>query len=400
MIHIKEHLTTPVKGSFDLIIAGGGIAGISAAVAAKRCGVEKALIIEKGISLGGLATNGLIGWYEPLCDGMGHRLIHGISEELFRLAVAYGYDTLPAAWKGFPEFADTRKRCSSFFSPAIFSLALDELVASLDITVLFDTRYCHPLMNGNHCRGLIVEGTEGRFALTAPFIIDTTGDARIFKDAGVPCEEGENWLSFIGYYSDLAMAKKASETGSIFDSYRWLHAGADLWGNGYPEGKAPLVVSDSESLTDFVRTGRRLLFEKVRGQDRSSRDIISLPSLPQLRKTRRVIGNETLAEEDEGKGCSTSIGVCGDFTKAGKVYEIPFGTLWNNKVPNLLTAGRSISSAGWAWDVTRVIPVAAVTGQAAGAAAALCIKGDTDLPGLDINQLQQTLEGHQVRLHR
>ena len=68
------------KENYDVIVVGGGIAGISAAVAAARQGVS-VLLIEKGLNLGGLSTSGLISWYEPLCDGKGKQMIFGISEE-------------------------------------------------------------------------------------------------------------------------------------------------------------------------------------------------------------------------------------------------------------------------------------------------------------------------------
>ena len=79
------------KDDYDVIVVGGGIAGIAAAVAASRTGA-KTLLMEKQVNLGGLATVGLISWYEPLCDGKGKQLIFGIGEELIKLSVKYGFD--------------------------------------------------------------------------------------------------------------------------------------------------------------------------------------------------------------------------------------------------------------------------------------------------------------------
>ena len=73
------------KGGFDVIVVGGGIAGIAASVAASRAGAS-VLLVEKGINLGGLATSGLISWYEPLCDGKGTQMVYGIAEELIKLS--------------------------------------------------------------------------------------------------------------------------------------------------------------------------------------------------------------------------------------------------------------------------------------------------------------------------
>ena len=92
---------------------------------------------------------------------------------------------------------------------------------------------------------------------------------------------------------------------------------------------------------------------------------------------------------------SDSIGMTGDWRKRGPVYEIPFGTLHGNEVKNLLAAGRDISVTDAMWDITRVIPPCAVTGQAAGAAAAL----GSDFTKLSVAELQESLVRQGVKLH-
>ena len=82
---ISDKREIQVKENYDLIVVGGGIAGISASVSASRNGLN-VLLIEKQINLGGLATTGLISWYEPLCDGQGNQVVFGIAEELIKLA--------------------------------------------------------------------------------------------------------------------------------------------------------------------------------------------------------------------------------------------------------------------------------------------------------------------------
>jgi len=82
---------------YDVIVCGGGIAGISAALASSRMG-QKVCLIERSALLGGLSTSGLIHWYEPLCDGLGHQLINSNAEELLRYAIKYGYHTLEDSW--------------------------------------------------------------------------------------------------------------------------------------------------------------------------------------------------------------------------------------------------------------------------------------------------------------
>ena len=81
---------TPVCcGDYDIIVVGGGVAGVSAALSAARED-KKVILLEKAVCLGGLATTGLINWYEPLCDSKGTKMIGGISEELLHASVKYG----------------------------------------------------------------------------------------------------------------------------------------------------------------------------------------------------------------------------------------------------------------------------------------------------------------------
>ena len=93
----------PVAGDYDVIVAGGGVAGIAAALAAARHGA-KTLLLERMYMLGGLATSGLVTVYLPLCDGAGHQVSFGLAEELLRLCVSHGFEasgrTQTAAFSG------------------------------------------------------------------------------------------------------------------------------------------------------------------------------------------------------------------------------------------------------------------------------------------------------------
>ena len=84
---LHEQLETPILETHSVIVAGGGIAGIAAALAAAREGAD-VLLIEREFLLGGLATLGLVTIYLPLCDGRGHQVSFGIAEELFRLSIS------------------------------------------------------------------------------------------------------------------------------------------------------------------------------------------------------------------------------------------------------------------------------------------------------------------------
>ncbi len=94
---MKEILFTknvPVKGKYDVIVAGAGVAGVAAALGAKRAG-KKVLLIEKTITPGGLATIGLVNFFVPMCNGRGTVIIKGMAEEFLRLSIKYGFDSIP-----------------------------------------------------------------------------------------------------------------------------------------------------------------------------------------------------------------------------------------------------------------------------------------------------------------
>ncbi len=95
-------------GSYDVIVAGGGVAGIAAAVSAARAG-SKVLLVERMYAVGGLATLGLITIFLPLCDGNGHQLCYGLAEELLRLSISHGWERdYPATWMEESEHGEER----------------------------------------------------------------------------------------------------------------------------------------------------------------------------------------------------------------------------------------------------------------------------------------------------
>ena len=95
---IEMHESVELKGSADLLVCGGGVAGIAAAMAAARAG-KSVILFEKSVILGGLATIGLINFFVPMCNGRGTLIVKGIAEELFDLSAKYSYDTIPEDWK-------------------------------------------------------------------------------------------------------------------------------------------------------------------------------------------------------------------------------------------------------------------------------------------------------------
>ena len=363
------------KASYDVIVVGGGIAGVAASVAAIRKGAS-VLLIEKGFNLGGLATGGLISWYEPLCDGEGHQVIHGIAEELIKLSVKYGFENLPENWGGDGRCKPRNERYSTFYSPEIFSAALDDYVTGHGVNLLFDTLATYPVMDEGYCKGVIVENINGREYYETKVAIDATGTAVIMHRAGVPTVEGKNYMTYIAHWYDMEMVEKLNKDGDVCAFRKWMNTGSDMFGNGHPEGMELISGVTAEEITRYMIEGKKSLLRRISHKDNQRFDVMSVPDRPQLRTIRRIVGKCDFNAID-GEKYTESIGDCGDFRPSGKGkhYQIPFGALYNEKFENLLAAGRIISAPrGDGWEVARVIPVCALTGEMAGKAAALCAK--------------------------
>lgn len=389
----------PVKGSYDVLVAGGGVAGVSAALSASRAG-KKVLLLEKGAFLGGLATQGRINLFVPLCNGRGRQIIFGMAEELLRLAIRYGYDTLPAEWQAGEPVRATKERYMTRFSSGIFALALTEQVVSENIDLLFDCIATYPVMKGTHCEGVMTQSKSGRALYEAGVVIDTTGDADLLCLAGVPIVERENYLSYIADGITIDSCRKASESGKIQDAMVEMMGGcATLDGRHHPDNMPMFKGTTVEDISCYLIQNQRLLLEKIKDDDRFSRDILALPSMAQFRTTRRIDGDYTLSVDDQFRHFDDSIGTICDFDHRDIVYEVPYRCLVRHEFDNMITAGRSASADGYAWDVLRVIPPAILTGQAAGLAAAQALSENKPICSIHQKTLQHSLAQSGIQIH-
>lgn len=125
--------------------------------------------------------------------------------------------------------------------------------------------------------------------------------------------------------------------------------------------------------------------------------LTSIATIPQVRMTRRLAGNYTMTKADDHKRFADSVGMFGNWRASGvgEAYELPFSALYGKTIKNLAVAGRCISADDPMWDVTRVIPVCAVSGEAVGIAAAL----NQDFCDIDVLALQKRLTQNGVKLH-
>ncbi len=397
MDFINETSKVPVAGKYDVIVVGGGIAGVGAALAARRSGC-RVLIIEKSVVLGGLATLGFIAIYLPLCDGRGKKVTGGIAEELLYLSIKYGYDNLAPEWRD-GKGVGTKKRYTTVFSPPEFIYGLDELMAAEGIDLLFDTVFCRPVMKDNACQAVIVENKSGRSAYKAKMFIDASGDADLFFRGGAACVEEKNYLAYWFYSTNLERMKRAVEKKDVMKAISLEWRGSFRKDGSYTLGQKEYKGTNAKDVTRFILNGRKVLKKEIEKNREENGSLIALPGMAQFRRTRRVKGAYLLRERDALKHFDDSIGCTGHWLKPGIVYEIPYRTLVVRDFKNIFAVGRIISASGDAWEATRIIPPAVLTGQAAGTAAAMAIRKKCAAEEVPVANLQKNLQDRGVILH-
>jgi ribulose 1,5-bisphosphate synthetase/thiazole synthase len=397
MNHIIEvEKKTQIVDECDVLIAGGGIAGIAATLASARNGV-KTILIEKQCVLGGLATLGLVTVYLPLCDGMGNQVIYGIGEELLRLSIKYGYgDRYPNAWLDKKSVEERKKqRFMVQYNPHLFALAVEELLIDSGVKILYNTLICDVQIEKENAKisAVIVENNEGRFAIKTGAVVDSTGDANICKLAGINTEiyKKGNPLAAWYYYTSKAQIKLKQFGSADVPTEEVIacnHAPlSDIRYTG-------LSMLDTSNM--LISSHKAILSDVLENRINDITYMpVSIPAIPQVRMTRRIIGEYQMNKNDVFTNFDDSVGLTGDWRTRGPVYEIPFRSLYTKAMRNLITAGRCISVTDTMWDITRAIPTCAVTGEAAGTAAAI----SCNFANINMNKLQSQLQNQGVKLH-
>ena len=376
---------------YDLAVVGAGIAGVSAAVQAARCG-KKVVLIEKTVWCGGLATTGLIYIYLPLCDGNGRQATGGIAEELLHRSMKYGPGDVNPNWR-MNRNGSEYERFRNVFSPASMILALDEVLEENGIDLWLDTVAAGVRIEDGRLAALTVCNKSGIGEISADAFIDATGDAQLFRQCGVSCHDSNNALAVWA----LEFRRHEKDPGTF-----GCGLGDEVF--IFPKNSGSgLTGIDGRMVSRYMLDSRRILRERyaAQEQDRHDRYPLMLAGMPQLRRIWSIDAAHILGEDEAETEFEDSIGMAGDWRKAGPVWEIPYRSLYADDGPeNLIAAGRITGAAGDAWEITRVIPTAALTGQAAGMAAASSLDSGTSFRSLDVPALQKKLHDAGVFLRR
>ncbi len=274
--------TLPVIAGYDVLVAGGGIAGVAAAVAARRQGASVCLI-EKTAALGGLATLGNVIVWLPLCDGRGRQVIGGMGEELLRLSVHDLVRDVPTAhFRGVPPCweaggdPDMRKQVRFLveFNPSSYLFSLEKWAVDAGVSLLYDTRVCGLKRRGARLTHALVENKGGRQALAAKIFVDATGDADLCHLAGEETESLDSNVLCGWFYYLVDGTLRLDKCSNTFSPKLTQEGGVGPFFRG----------DDGRQVTDMVLGSRDLVRRRLVSCARATRALMS-SSLPPPRST-------------------------------------------------------------------------------------------------------------------
>ena len=418
----------PVLDQVDVLVVGGGPAGVGAAISAARLGA-KVLIVEQFNCLGGVATSGAhnhISQYNAWNDRSQH-IVGGIPDEIRQRMLARGFATYDGS-------------CFDFHVEGL-KLLLDEMAAEAGVEVLYYTFYAGTLKEGDAVIGGIIQNKSGRQAILAQRVIDCTGDGDAAFHAGAAFEQGRpqdgrcqpttlmftiggvDWPPVEAWRTSYQMRQvwlKAQADG-IMQPFQDVIMGfwhTDVLPDQVGVNMTHMINVDSTNarhLTDATIEGRRqahhlteVFRQVVPGMDKCY--LISTAPALGLRESRRIKGVVTITADDivQPREWPDSIGYGSFFIdihnpagpgmggqtwrpSAGFHYQIPYRALVPDKIDNLLVAGRCISADHVALGSLRIMVTCMVMGEAAGAAAVMSLHDEVTPRELDTARLGQQL---------
>jgi hypothetical protein len=434
---------TPVWGEYEVVVLGGGPAGIAAAVAAARAG-RRTLLVERYGFLGGMGTAAGVTNFCGLhanVHGDIRQVVHGVADELLQRIDRLGGLNTPHALFG--------KTVAQAYDTAAYKIAADDLLLSSGVEVLFHALAAGVVMaDGHRVHALLVETKSGRYAVVGRAFIDASGDGDLAAWAGVPYELGDGAGNML-YPSTMFRLNgiDPERAGKAWEVIPGLMLRAETEGRYRFPRKTPIVRpqksgiewrvnltqlanrdgnamngTDARELSDAEVLGRQQIAQvagflrEVPGFERSY--IVDIAPQVGIRETRRMRGLYQLTERDvlDCASFDDTIGVNGwplELHLKGDVQfrwpKIPESRGFNHlpyrmTVPpgldNLWIAGRCASMSHEAQSAARVTGACFVMGQAVGSAADLALEDGRNAADVDIATLQSRLEQNGAYLGR
>lgn len=401
----------PVIENVDVLVCGGGFAGVAAAVSAAKSGV-KVLLLEKYGFLGGLVTAALVITTPPLNNGI-NREIHQrlMSRSVYARCQNSGEeDELHA------------------IDPEILKYELFALLNESGVDFILHTFIVGCIADGNVIKGVIIESKAGRQAVLARVVVDATGDADIASFAGAPFRLAKKpmtmMFNLVGVDIKRALGQLGGNWGNIrkqvqegidkkeltFDLGVFRNFGApgisaekliyndelNVWSGNLLDldGTKPRDLTQAEVTTrEHVFRLVDFLKRKVAGFEQARIEYTA--TQVGVRATRQIIG-ESMPSMEEVRKEKFADTIAKPYLQ--QEMRLPYGSILPQKIDNLLVAGRCISASEEAMGKLRLIPVCSATGEAAGTAAALAFRQEVFPRNLDRRLLQDTLRKQGVDL--
>lgn len=410
----------------DVLVAGGGCAGLGAAVASARTGA-RTLLVERAGFVGGILTSVGNPWFDGVAHlGTGKLALGGIPVEMLRRLGLAGPETTHLDHPFLP------------LDPERFKHAADTMLVEQSdrLDVLFHTVVCDVVTEGDRVTGVVIANKAGLSLVRPRVTVDATGDGDVTAWAGAPIEKTLPLQPMTLHFrvgnvreSDELTARMRAVVERLHDAGQiglyFFHADHDDFAHAPDElvfnlTRIPGDGTDPVALTHAEIAGRRdaaTLVDAWRADVPEFEDAYLITSGPSagVRETRRIVGEYQLTEEDIRasrrfddavlKGCfyvdvhpSDRAGLHDYDAWTPEPYDIPFRTMLPRGWDDLVVAGRCHSATRRAAGSSRVTATAMAMGQAAGTAAALAVAGRTSVRGLEIAELQTALVSQGVLL--